>query len=43
MTLVDFDEFNKKYNSRDSLARKNMRELINSDVNKVEKVFSDLL
>lgn len=43
LTLVDFDEFNKKYNSRDSLARKNMRELINSDVNKVEKVFSDLL
>lgn len=43
LTLVDFDEFNRKYNSRDSLARKNMRELINSDANKVEKVFSDLL
>lgn len=40
--VVDYAEFNKKYNVRDALARKNMRELVNSDANKVTKVFSTL-
>lgn len=40
---VNYDEFNKRYNDRDVQARKNMRELIDSDENKVEKVFSTLL
>ncbi len=40
---VNYDEFNKRYNERDVQARKNMRELIDSDENKVEKVFSTLL
>jgi hypothetical protein len=39
---VDYLEFNEKYNSRDIEARKNMRTLIDSDENKVEKVFSTL-
>ena len=39
---VDYAEFNAKYNERDALARKNMRELIDSDENKVERVFSTL-
>lgn len=40
---VDFTEFNKKYNSRDMLARENMRKLIDSDRNRVTKVFSTLV
>lgn len=40
---VDYKEFNAKYNQRDTLARDNMRNLINSDKNKVEKVFSTLM
>ena len=40
---VDYKEFNEKYNQRDSKARHNMKELINSDKNKVEKVFSTLI
>ncbi|WP_458450925.1 DUF3990 domain-containing protein [Fibrobacter sp.] len=40
---VDYREFNEKYNTRDSLARKKMRELVDSDENKVSKVFSTLL
>lgn len=40
---VDYDEFNEKYNTRDVNARKNMRDLINSDANEVTKVFSTLL
>ena len=39
---VDYDEFNAKYNERDAAARKNMRELVDSDANKVTKVFSNL-
>ncbi len=39
---VDYDEFNAKYNERDAAARKNMRELVDSDANKVTKVFSTL-
>lgn len=40
---VDFAEFNKKYNRRDMLARENMRKLIDSDRNRVTKVFSTLV
>lgn len=40
---VDYREFNEKYNMRDSSARKKMRELVDSDKNKVSKVFSTLL
>lgn len=39
---VDYAEFNEKYNSRDIAARKNMRELVESDANKVTNVFSTL-
>ena len=37
LTSVDFVEFNEKYNLRDYNARTKMRDLINSDLNKVEK------
>lgn len=40
---VDYDEFNAKYNSRDALSCKIMKELINSDANHVTKVFSTLI
>lgn len=40
---VDYAEFNAKYNHRDIEARTNMRNLVDSDENKVEKVFSTLL
>ena len=40
---VDYSEFNERYNDRDVTARKNMRDLINSDANEVTKVFSTLL
>ena len=40
---VDYREFNEKYNMRDSSARKKMRELVDSEKNKVSKVFSTLL
>jgi hypothetical protein len=39
---VNYAEFNEKYNQRDITARRNMREMINSDVNKVTRVFSTL-
>lgn len=39
---VSYDEFNAKYNQRDVSARKRMRELIDSDANKVTRVFSTL-
>lgn len=39
---VKYDEFNEKYNLRDVSARRRMRELIDSDANKVTKVFSTL-
>ena len=40
---VDYTEFREKYNQRDVSARQKMRELIDSDVNKVTNVFSTLL
>lgn len=42
LSAVNYDEFNQKYNSRDVAARKNMRDLIDSDANKVTNVFSTL-
>lgn len=43
LTTVDYNEFNEKYNRRDIAARKRMRDLIDSDDNKVTNVFSTLL
>lgn len=43
LMTVDYAEFNEKYNRRDITARKKMRELVDSDANKVTKVFSTLL
>lgn len=40
---VSFAEFNEKYNERDVAARENMRRLIDSDRNRVTRVFSTLL
>ena len=40
--VVDYREFNDKYNERDVRARKNMRDLVDSDANKVTNVFSTL-
>ena len=42
MISVDYTEFNDKYNLRDVTARRNMRDQINSDRNKVTNVFSTL-
>ncbi len=39
---VNYTEFNAKYNQRDVMARRNMRKLIDSDANRVTKVFSTL-
>ena len=39
---VAYAEFNEKYNQRDIAARNNMRNLVDSDANKVTKVFSTL-
>lgn len=39
---IDYSEFNEKYNERDISARKKMRELVDSDANKVTNVFSTL-
>ncbi len=39
---VDYSEFNDKYNQRDVSVRENMRHLVDSDANKVTKVFSTL-
>ena len=43
LTSVEFNDFNIKYNQRDISARKKMKELIDSDANKVTNVFSTLL
>ena len=43
MITVNYQEFNQKYNERDICARENMRQLIDSDKNKVTKVFSTLI
>lgn len=40
---VEYTEFNNKYNHRDISARKNMKNLIDSEQNKVTKVFSTLI
>lgn len=40
---VSFTQFNEKYNERDIAAREKMRNLIDSDRNRVTKVFSTLL
>lgn len=42
LQAVQYEEFNEKYNQRDITARQKMRELVDSDANKVEKVFSTL-
>lgn len=39
---VEYAEFNNRYNKRDVEARKNMRDLVDSDANTVTKVFSTL-
>ncbi len=39
---VDYHKFNIRYNQRDSNARNKMRELVDSDANKVTNVFSTL-
>ena len=43
LLAVEYTEFNDKYNQRDISARSKMRELVNSDRNKVTKVFSTLI
>ena len=40
---VEYEVFNQKYNERDVQGRERMRELIDSDANKVTKVFSTLI
>ena len=40
---VKYSEFNDRYNQRDVMARNKMRDLVNSDANKVTNVFSTLL
>lgn len=43
LVTVDYSEFNDKYNERDITARQNMRNLINSEENKVTNVFSTII
>lgn len=42
LQIVEYSEFNPRYNTRDAVARKKMRELVDSDANKVTNVFSTL-
>lgn len=42
LMAVDYAEFNDKYNLRDQNARRKMRQLVDSDANKVTRVFSTL-
>lgn len=42
LSSVEYAEFNDRYNKRDVEARKNMRDLVNSDANTVTNVFSTL-
>lgn len=42
LMAVQYAEFNEKYNQRDITARQKMRELVDSDANRVTKVFSTL-
>lgn len=43
LLVVEYAEFNEKYNRRDITARQKMRQLVDSDANRVTKVFSTLL
>ena len=43
LMMVPYAEFNEKYNQRDIDARQKMRTLINSDANRVTRVFSTLV
>lgn len=40
---VNYTEFNRKYNLRDTAVRNKMRDLINSDANAITRVFSTLV
>lgn len=42
LQIIQYAEFNDKYNQRDITARHKMRELVESDANRVTKVFSTL-
>lgn len=42
LCVVEYAEFNERYNERDVTARRRMRELIDSEANKVTNVFSTL-
>lgn len=42
LQTVEYTEFNEKYNQRDITARQKMRQLVDSDANRVTKVFSTL-
>lgn len=42
LLTVQYAEFNEKYNQRDITARQKMRKLVDSDANRVTKVFSTL-
>lgn len=42
LQIVNYTEFNEKYNERDISARQKMRKLVDSDENRVTKVFSTL-
>ena len=42
LVCVEYKEFNNRYNERDINARNRMRELVDSDANKVTNVFSTL-
>lgn len=42
LLAVNYEAFHPQYNLRDAAARKNMKKLIDSDVNKVTNVFSTL-
>lgn len=42
LIAVRYAEFNEKYNQRDITARQKMRELVNSEANRVSNVFSTL-
>lgn len=43
LLVVEYAEFNTRYNQRDVMARRRMKELVDSDANKVTKVFSTLV
>ncbi|MDD7274801.1 MAG: hypothetical protein PUH08_03945 [Treponema sp.] len=43
LLFVEYSEFNARYNHRDVTARKKMKDLVDSDANKVTRVFSTLV